>query len=91
MIAFVDASATLHLSLLFSNNYFCQKRYYFITFEYKSKKITKYKEFNTSNIKTLEMNHNSHHPEIVMINIFINKLPGLYFMLHTPTAYPGSA
>lgn len=42
MIAFINASATLHLSLLFGNNYFCQKRYYFITFKYKSKKITKY-------------------------------------------------
>ena len=59
MIAFVDASATLHLSLLFSNNYFCQKRYYFITFEYKSKKITKYKEFNTENVNYLPINESS--------------------------------
>ena len=42
-------------------------------------------------MKTLEITHNSHHPEVVVINIFVNKLPGLYFMLHTPTAYPGSA
>lgn len=41
-------------------------------------------------MKTLEVTHNSHHPEIVTINIFVNKLPGLYFRIHTPAARAGS-